>query len=889
MSHTALRISSVMLALAVFLVDVLTPLEGAVAVLYVVAILLAAQTTRRNDIFIAACGCVVLTIAAYLLSHDPGAVASPALRALMSLGAIAIATLLSLQNQAATKRLATMIDVSQALSGEIVLEELFDGLMRAAIEHAGAERGLLIVPRGDDLQVDAEATVSGNDVVVHARESIGRIEGAAPDSLIRYAICTRKSVILGDALSQNPFSSDPYMVQRRARSILCLPLINQGKLNGILYLENSLTSHVFTPDRVTLLKVLASQAAISLENTRLYRDIADREGKIRRLVDANIIGIFVADREGRIVEANDAFLRILGYDREDLVSGRVRWTELSPPEWHERDMRTRAELNSIGTVQPFEKEYFRKDGSRVPVLIGAALFERGGNEGVAFVLDLSERKRAEEAVKWSEESFRAIVETTPECVKLVARDGTVLLTNAAGAEMAGAPSADAVVGQRFFDFVAPEHQKQYREFHERVCAGQRGFLEFDLFNAQGVRRHMETHAAPLRTSDGSIVQLGVTRDMTARKRAIEALRESEQSLRSVIDGIPGFVAILAPNGDVEAINHQIVEYCGETLEGLKQWAVNGIIYPEDLPHLADEFGKSIAIGMPYQFEARLRRFDGQYRWFDIRGIPVRDPSGGVSRWYVLLTDIDDRTQALTRLQQMQSDFAHVNRVSIMGELAASLSHEITQPIASARNNARAAINFLDREPPDLREVREAIGCIVDDADRAGNIIGRIRDQMRKAPPRKHDFDLNAAISEVIVLARSAINKHSVTVQTRLADRLSLVHGDRVQVQQVVMNLILNAVEAMGSVEIGARELSVCTEQDQTGAVVTVRDSGPGIDPTHLERIFEAFHTTKPDGTGMGLSICRSIIDAHGGRLWAGANEARGAVFQFTLPGADVNS
>src|SRR5262249_20186457 len=154
--------------------------------------------------------------------------------------------------------------------------------------------------------------------------------------------------------------------------------------------------YAFPPERITILKVLASQVAISLENTRLYRDLADREGKIRRLVDANIIGIFAADLQGRVLEANDAFLRIIGYDREDLVSDRLRWTELTPPEWRERDIRTLAELNSAGTVQPFEKEYFRKDGSRVPVLIGGALFKEGGNEAVAFVLDLTERKRAED-------------------------------------------------------------------------------------------------------------------------------------------------------------------------------------------------------------------------------------------------------------------------------------------------------------------------------------------------------------------------------------------------------------------------------------------------------------------------------------------------------------
>ncbi len=239
---------------------------------------------------------------------------------------------------------------------------------------------------------------------------------------------------------------------------------------------------------------------------------------------------------------------------------------------------------------------------------------------------------------------------------------------------------------------------------------------------------------------------------------------------------------------------------------------------------------------------------------------------------------------------MEADLAHMNRLGMMGELAASLAHEITQPIASARNNARAALNFLDQQPPDLGEVREALGCVVGDADRAGDIIDRIREHIKKAPPRTERFDLNGAINEVIVLARSAITENGVSVQTRLTDGLFPIQGDRVQVQQVVLNLVLNAVEAMGSVEAEARELVISTEQTKTGGVlVAVRDSGPGINPEHVERVFKAFYTTKSSGTGMGLSICRSIIDAHSGRLWAEANEPRGAALRFTLPGAEGTS
>jgi C4-dicarboxylate-specific signal transduction histidine kinase len=240
-----------------------------------------------------------------------------------------------------------------------------------------------------------------------------------------------------------------------------------------------------------------------------------------------------------------------------------------------------------------------------------------------------------------------------------------------------------------------------------------------------------------------------------------------------------------------------------------------------------------------------------------------------------------------KLRQLESDLAHMNRVSMMGGLVASLSHEITQPIASAGNNARAAQNFLDMQPPDLGEVREALSCVVGDNDRAGDMIDRIRDHIKKAPPRKAQFYLNEAINEVIVLGRNAVIKNGVSVQTRLSEGLFPIHGDRVQLRQVVLNLLLNAVEAMGSVEAKPRDLLISTEQDHRGVLVAVRDAGPGLDPSHLERVFDAFYTTKAGGMGMGLSICRSIIDAHGGRLWAEANEPRGVIFQFTLPAVQV--
>jgi PAS domain S-box-containing protein len=410
-------------------------------------------------------------------------------------------------------------------------------------------------------------------------------------------------------------------------------------------------------------------------------------------------------------------------------------------------------------------------------------------------------------------------------------------------------------------------------------------------SADGAYSH-EHHIVPVRDTSGSVARwYALLTDIEDRKRVEEALRESERNLRSAIDGITGLIAVLAPNGELETVNRQVIEYFGRSVEELKNWGTSDAIHPEDLPRILENLKRSLSDGTPFNHELRLRRFDGEYRWFENRGAPIRDESGRITRWYCLLTDIEDRIQALARLQQMQSDFAHINRVSTMGELAASLSHEILHPIATARNNARAGIRFLDMNPPNLDEVRGALSRVVRDVDRAKDIVGRVRDHIKKAPPRRETFDLDEAVREAIAMVRSAIARNRTPINTHLMDKVIPVHGDRAQLQQVVVNLILNAIEAMSADEELPRELSIKIEQRQAdgGVLVQVRDSGPGFDSENVERIFEPFYTTKASGVGMGLSICRSIINGHGGRLWAEANEPRGAVFQFILPAARVES
>ena len=371
-----------------------------------------------------------------------------------------------------------------------------------------------------------------------------------------------------------------------------------------------------------------------------YRDLQEREAKIRHLVDSNIIGICIFDLDRRIVEANDAFLSIVGYSRDDVISGRLSFTGLTPPEWAGADERLLAELVSTGTWRPCEKEFFRKDGSRVPVLVGGATFGELRHQGVAFVVDLTERKRAEEDIR--------------------------------------------------------ESERRYRE--------------------------------------------------------------------------------------------------------------------------------------------------------------------------------------------VQTELAHANRIAILGQLVASITHEVNQPIGAALTNAQAGLRWLGRSPPNLDETQRALDRIVDNSNRAGAVIGRIHALVKKAPPRIESVDLNEAILDVISLARGEISKSGVSVQTRLAENLPPIQGDRVQLQQVILNLIINAVEAMSADGRGSRELTISTDRAPLGGVlIAVADTGPGLGPASPERIFEAFYSTKSGGLGMGLSICRSIVEAHQGKLWVTANQPRGAVFQCMLP------
>jgi PAS domain S-box-containing protein len=335
----------------------------------------------------------------------------------------------------------------------------------------------------------------------------------------------------------------------------------------------------------------------------------------------------------------------------------------------------------------------------------------------------------------------------------------------------------------------------------------------------------------------------------------------------------------------------MLDYSGMQFEEFLHGGWEAFIHPDDFPETASAFHQAIQSGTSYQAVNRLRRADGEFRWHQTRGEPLRDREGQIVQWCGVSVDIDERKKAEERLRRSESylaetqmALAHANRVATMGQLTASITHEVNQPITAAVTYALAARRWLSAEPPNFREVDDALSVIVKQGKRAGEVVGRIRALIKKVPARKDPVAINDAILEVIALTRTEAANNSVSVRTQFAEGLPRVQGDRVQLQQVMLNLIVNAIQSMSGVEDGNRELHISTVSiEPEGVCVAVRDTGHGLRPESLPRLFEPFYTTKPDGMGMGLSICRSIIEAHGGRLWATGCEPRGALFQFTVP------
>jgi signal transduction histidine kinase len=441
--------------------------------------------------------------------------------------------------------------------------------------------------------------------------------------------------------------------------------------------------------------------------------------------------------------------------------------------------------------------------------------------------------------------------------------------------------------EKAFERVHPDQRDRIRRVIEAQARGEVSTDEiFRLLLPDGSIKFVHLTSQVLRNDDGVFEIVGAVSDITKVKAAEDALRENEMRFRDYAETASDWFWEIGPDYKFTCLTRNA--FGSDPADRIGRACWDHALDVETEPEKWRIVRETLDARKPFRdFVYCSAGGNSSPMYVKVSGKPAFDVNGAFRGYRGTGTDVTAiiRAQEVEKsLRTLQAELAHISRVTTLGQLTASIAHEVTQPIAAARNNARAALNFLDHDPPDLGDAREALDCIVGDADRAGNIIDRIRNYIKKIPPQKERFDLNEAINEVIVLARGTIAKNGVLVETPFSECLLHVDGDRVQVQQVVLNLILNAVEAMGSVQEGPRELAISTAQSQArNVLVAIRDSGPGVDPENLERVFDAFYTTKSTGVGMGLAICRSIIEAHGGRLWVDGGEPRGAVFQFTLP------
>ncbi len=782
------------------------------------------------------------------------------------------------------------------------------------------------------------------------------------------------------------------------------------------------------------------------------------EAKIRRLVEANVVGILMWNLEGAITGANEAFLRMVQYDREDLASGRVRWTDLTPAEWRDRDERAIAELKTTGIFQPFEKEFFRKDGSRVPILLGGALFEGSGNEGVAFVLDLTEQKLKDSARRYSEERYRVVVETASDAVVSIDDKGSIVFANPATSAVFGYDPTE-LTGKPL-TVLMPEYMRELHQggFKRYLATGERHInwqgTEMTALRKNGKEFPVEVSFGEL-VKDGHKIFTGILRDISKRKQAEDGLRAAinertrlsavraeigmaltrEGSLREVLQACAkalvqhldaAFARIWTLSDDGTELELQASAGMYTRLGGRysriplgkfkighiaearkahvsndlqndpeikdKDWAraekmtsfvgyplvvegrtvgVMGMFsqkpIPESILDTLSFLGDGIAQGIDRKrAEEELRRSEaflaeaqhlsqiGSYSWrvaadkitwseqlyriYELEsGVPVtleliltrvhpddltlyekmveqartggkdfewqyrllmpdhsikylhavahatRDQDGQLE-YIAAIQDVTARRRSEEALDKARSQLASVARATSLGVLTASIAHELNQPLSGIVTNASTCLRMLGPEPPNVDGARETARRTIRDANRASEVITRLRALYGKKESIIESVDLNEAAREVVALSLNELQRNRVILRSELADDLPLVAGDRVQLQQVILNLLRNACDAMGDVEDRTRGLVIRTERNEDGGVrLSVKDAGVGFDPQAVERLFDAFYTTKSDGMGIGLSVSHSIIKAHQGRLWATPNDGPGATFSFAIP------
>ncbi len=488
-----------------------------------------------------------------------------------------------------------------------------------------------------------------------------------------------------------------------------------------------------------------------------------------------------------------------------------------------------------------------------------------------------------------EDPLRQVIDLIPALAWSCRPDGTADFFNRVWLDYTGLATEHAVDWGWTAAIHPDDFDRMVGYWHSILPSGEPGEIEARLRRFDGEYRWFLFRAKPLVDESGVVVKwYGTNTDIHDRKLAEEALRESERNFRLTVDTIPAQVCTMTAAGELEVVNQQILDYFGKTRDALKDWSSIGAVHEDDVEEVVAKWRYSTETGHPYDVEHRIRRADGTYHWFHVRGLPLRDMQGRIVRWYILLVDIDDRKKAQTALQESERELRQTRRrlsaatqIATVAELSASIAHEINQPLASVVANAHACSAWLTSDPPNLDRALLTVERIIRDGNGAAEVVRRTRALFKQAAPAMARSNINELVVEVLELMADEIRESNIQVQSDLESGLPMTVVDRVQIQQTLTNLVHNAIEAMEGMARDRKTLLIISRREDADIVVRVRDNGCGIEnPTS---IFDPFYTTKEKGMGMGLAICRSIIELHGGRLSATPNQGAGTTFTFTLP------
>lgn len=620
-----------------------------------------------------------------------------------------------------------------------------------------------------------------------------------------------------------------------------------------------------------------------IEDRRQAEDaLRASEHNFRLIVDTIPALVCTMTPSGALERVNQQIIDYFEKSRDDLKD----WASIGIVHPDDLDEVNTQWRRSIETGCPYNVEHRirRADGAfrwfhvrALPLRDGEAQIIRW----YVLLVDIDDRKKAEDALRSRESELRQLVDSVPGQIATANAHGEHEYANKRALEYSGL-TVEALSGPGFIVSIHPEDQELVRTAWMRCSqTGEPMIVDHRRRRFDGAYRWFRARVEALKDDDGQIIRwYGLLTDIDDQRAAEEALRTSEQTLRMLVETLPALLWRATPEGDIDFVNSRLVDYTGLQRTDLLESGWATLVHPDD--RAADQaWQANCRSGKSHDVTCRMRRVDGEYRWFQVRGEPLRQADGRILNWYGLMLDIDDGKKAREELIKSRAHLAHMSHVMTVAELSASIAHEVNQPLASLVANGHACVSWLSADPPSLERARITAGRVIRDANAAAEVVQRVRALFRQAPPSMAPIDLNQIVREAIALIGNEISDASVVVESDLAHDLPPVVVDRVQIQQALVNIARNALEAMSGVAGRARCLSVISRQDGGNVLIQVRDNGSGI--ANPAAIFDPFFTTKESGMGMGLAICRSIVDAHGGRLLAVQNDGHGATFSLTLP------